>query len=108
MEEEKKSPYENEVSQSSQSSYSVRGPMKLIKKQLKTEEIKKNKTEQYKGTNLGGLLQEGSSGEESVSLDIGSESAKPRNVHDLASEQCFSETSENVMFVYKQFAQHQA
>ena len=56
MEEEKENPYKTEVSQSSQSSYSVRGPMKLIKKKLKTEEMKKNKTEQFKGTNLGGLL----------------------------------------------------
>ena len=34
-----------------------------------------------------------------------SQSAKLKNKNDLASEQCYSETSENVMFVYKQFLQ---
>ena len=44
-----------------------------------------------------------SSDGDSASLEIMSQSAKPRNVNDLASESCFSEQSENIMFVYKQF-----
>ena len=54
--------------------------------------------------NLTKCLKVESSDGGSVSLEIISQSAKPRNVNDLASEQCYSETSENVMFVYKQFA----
>ena len=74
---------ESKVSESSQSgsSYCVRGPVKLIQQHLDPEETKAD-DEQLKKINLAGLVvNENQSCGETASLDIASQSAKPKDLN---------------------------